>query len=148
MQLTHSFSRCLTQFGFRCCSSLVRLDHFVLTVADINKSIEFYSKHLGMKHVSFGDPSNLRHALQFSDMKINLHQAGKEFEPKAKLPTAGSADLCFIINENISKVQKELESANIDIEEGPVARTGAMGKITSIYIRDPDLNLIELSNYD
>ena len=133
-------------FGFSTIS--VRLDHFVLTVADINKSIEFYSKYLGMKHVLFGPANKQRHALEFSDMKINLHQAGKEFEPKAKHPTPGSADLCFIINENIHDVKKQLERNKISIEEGPVSRTGATGKIVSIYIRDPDFNLIELSNYE
>ena len=131
-----------------CNSTLVRLDHFVLTVADIKRSIHFYTEFLGMKHVSFGEPNNPRHALKFGDIKINLHQSGKEFEPKALYPTPGSADLCFIINQKLSHVQNQFEIMDIPIEEGPVARTGASGKITSIYVRDPDFNLIELSNYD
>jgi catechol 2,3-dioxygenase-like lactoylglutathione lyase family enzyme len=120
------------------------IDHIVLTVADIDKTIEFYSTILGFKVQTFG---NNRKALTFGNQKINLHQKGKEFEPKAENPTSGSADLCFISETNIDEVLEELKLKNIEIIEGIVERTGALGKIKSVYFRDPDLNLIEVSNY-
>jgi catechol 2,3-dioxygenase-like lactoylglutathione lyase family enzyme len=120
------------------------LDHLVLTVADIDKTIEFYTRILGFKLVVFGDN---RKALIFGNQKINLHQKGKEFEPKAEYPTSGSADLCFIAETDIHDVLEELKLKNIEIIEGIVERTGALGKIKSVYFRDPDLNLIEVSNY-
>lgn len=120
------------------------LDHLVLTVADIDKTIGFYTRILGFKLVVFGDN---RKALIFGNQKINLHQKGKEFEPKAEYPTSGSADLCFIAETNIHDVLEELKLKNIEIIEGIVERTGALGKIKSVYFRDPDLNLIEVSNY-
>ncbi|MCS3870115.1 catechol 2,3-dioxygenase-like lactoylglutathione lyase family enzyme [Chryseobacterium ginsenosidimutans] len=120
------------------------IDHIVLTVADIDKTIEFYSNILGFEVVTFGDS---RKALTFGNQKINLHQKGKEFEPKAHQPTCGSADLCFISKTDIHEVLEELKQKNIEIIEGIVDRTGALGKIKSVYFRDPDLNLIEVSNY-
>lgn len=120
------------------------IDHIVLTVIDIDKSLEFYTNILGFEIVTFGDN---RKALTFGNQKINLHQKEKEFEPKAKHPTSGSADLCFIAETNIHEVLEELKQKNIEIIEGIVERTGALGKIKSVYFRDPDLNLIEISNY-
>ena len=121
-----------------------RLDHLVLTVADIAKTCEFYEKVLGMETVTFGAG---RKALSFGQQKINLHQAGKEFEPKAVRPTPGSGDLCFITSTPVAAVIVHLKTAGVAIEEGPVARTGATGPIQSVYFRDPDGNLIEVSNY-
>ena len=121
-----------------------RLDHLVLTVADIGATVGFYTQVLGMKAVGFGRG---RTALTFGTSKINLHEAGREFEPKALRPTPGSADVCLVVDDDIGEVITELAAAGIAIEEGPVARTGATGPIVSCYIRDPDQNLIELSNY-
>ncbi|MCY1432615.1 Virulence protein [compost metagenome] len=119
------------------------LDHLVLTVADIENTCNFYQTVLGFEVITFkGD----RKALKFGHQKINLHQLGKEFEPKALHPTSGSADLCFISDTPISEVVGHLNQLNIQIEEGPVERTGAMHPILSVYIRDPDQNLIEISN--
>ena len=120
------------------------IDHLVLTVKDITASCNFYSKVMNMDIVEFG---NGRKALKCGDQKINLHQKGKEFDPKAYTPTPGSADICFISTTNISEIVKELTAKNIEIIKGPVERVGAKGKILSIYFRDPDLNLIEVSNY-
>ncbi len=122
-----------------------RLDHLVLTVRDIAASCDFYSRVLGMEVVTFG---NGRKALAFGGQKINLHEAGKEFEPKASRPTPGSADLCFITREPLTSVMAHLDSHNITIIDGPVPRTGATGAIISVYLRDPDGNLIEISNYN
>jgi len=121
-----------------------RLDHFVLTVADIDATVAFYTSQLGMQAVTFGDG---RTALAFGSSKINLHEVGKEFEPKAVRPTPGSADICLVVDEPVADVMAQLTSAGIPIEEGPVERTGAIGPILSCYLRDPDGNLIELSNY-
>lgn len=119
------------------------LDHLVLTVVDIENTCNFYQTVLGFEVITFkGD----RKALKFGHQKINLHQLGKEFEPKALQPTPGSADLCFISDTPISEVVGHLNQLNIQIEEGPVERTGAMHPILSVYIRDPDQNLIEISN--
>lgn len=119
------------------------LDHLVLTVADIENTCNFYQTVLGFEVITFkGD----RKALKFGHQKINLHQLGNEFEPKALHPTSGSADLCFISDTPISEVVGHLNQLNIQIEEGPVERTGAMHPILSVYIRDPDQNLIEISN--
>jgi catechol 2,3-dioxygenase-like lactoylglutathione lyase family enzyme len=120
------------------------LDHLVLTVADIKISCQFYQSALNFEVITFGEN---RKALQFGHQKINLHQAGKEFEPKALRPTAGSADLCFIAETSLKDVIAHLHTLNIEIVEGPIERTGATGKILSIYLRDPDQNLIEISNY-
>ena len=121
-----------------------RLDHLVLTVKDIDKTVTFYTEVLGMKKEIFKES---RVALKYGNQKINLHQLGNEFEPKAKNVKEGSADLCFIIDTPILQAKKYIESLNIKIEEGIVNRTGATGEIQSIYLRDPDMNLIELSNY-
>ncbi|WP_326983807.1 VOC family protein [Chryseobacterium sp. MYb264] len=120
------------------------IDHLVLTVANIDKTVEFYTSILGFEVVIFGEN---RKALTFGNQKINLHQKGKEFEPKAEHPTTGSADVCFIVKTDIHEVLEELKQKNIEIIEGIVERTGALGKIQSVYFRDPDLNLIEVSNY-
>lgn len=124
--------------------TLQKLDHLVLTVADIDRTCAFYHQVLGCEIMTFGAG---RKALKVGEQKFNLHQAGHEFEPKATTPLAGSADLCLITEEPIDKVEKELCKAGIEIEEGPVTRTGANGAILSVYIRDPDGNLLELSNY-
>ena len=109
------------------------VDHLVLTVRDLEATVAFYER-LGMRHVLFdGD----RHALAFGSQKLNLDVAGLEFEPKAARPTPGSADLCFLVD--------ELDAAGLDVIEGPVERTGAIGTIRSVYLRDPDGNLVELS---
>jgi len=121
-----------------------RLDHLVLTVASIDATAEFYTRVLGMGVVTFGAG---RTALTFGTSKTNLHEAGKEVEPKARRPTPGSADICLIVEDGITEVMAELAAAGVDTEEGPVPRTGATGPITSCYLRDPDGNLIELSNY-
>lgn len=120
------------------------LDHLVLTVADIEISCQFYQSALNFEVITFGEN---RKALQFGHQKINLHQVSKEFEPKALRPTAGSADLCFIAETPLEEVIKHLQQLNIKIVEGPIQRTGAVGKIVSVYLRDPDQNLIEISNY-
>ncbi len=121
-----------------------RLDHIVLTVASLDATCAFYSAVLGMEVSEFGAG---RKALLFGHQKINLHQAGAEFEPKAKSPTPGSADLCFIAETSLQDVVAHLKGLGIGIEEGPVERTGATGPLESIYLRDPDQNLIEISNY-
>lgn len=119
------------------------LDHLVLTVKNIDATAAFYSEVLGMEPVSFGDG---RKALSFGTMKINLHQQGREFEPKSDVPTPGSADLCFITSVPVQEVIGHLSACNVPIIEGPVQRTGATGPILSVYFRDPDRNLIEVSN--
>jgi catechol 2,3-dioxygenase-like lactoylglutathione lyase family enzyme len=121
-----------------------RLDHIVLTVKDLDATCAFYSKVLGMEVVTFADN---RTALKFSRQKINLHKAGREFEPKALHPTAGSADVCFIATTPLQEVVEHLGACGVEIIEGPVRKTGAVGPIESVYIRDPDMNLIEISNY-
>ena len=120
------------------------LDHLVLTVRDIGATCAFYERFLGMRAETFGDG---RTALHFGEQKINLHQAGAEFEPKAAQPTPGSADLCFITDSPIETVAGDIEAAGIEIIDGPVERTGARGRMLSVYFRDPDDNLIEVSRY-
>ncbi len=120
-----------------------RIDHLVLTVRDIDTMCSFYARVLGMEVVPFGGN---RKSLSFGTQKINLHQCAKEFEPKAHNPTPGSADLCFITAVPIAEVISHLQSCGVPIFEGPVERTGARGPIVSVYFRDPDLNLIEVSN--
>lgn len=121
-----------------------RIDHMVLTVADIEATCRFYAAACGMIVETFGAG---RTALRFGQQKINLHQAGKEFEPKARRPTRGSADFCLITLIPLEDVVRHLGSLGIAIEEGIVDRTGATGPIKSVYIRDPDENLVEISNY-
>lgn len=120
------------------------LDHLVLTVKSIDETVRFYTGVLGMEKETFGGG---RVALKYGVQKINLHQQGNEFEPKANLPTPGSADLCFITNLPILEALEFVKNRGIDIIEGIVSRTGATGPIQSFYFRDPDKNLIEVSSY-
>lgn len=120
------------------------IDHIVFTVSDIDKTIAFYSTVLGMEMETF---ANNRKALKFGKQKINLHEKGKEFEPKANLPTVGAMDICLITNTDLEIVIETLTSHGVEILEGIVLRTGAVGEIQSIYFRDPDNNLIEVSRY-
>jgi catechol 2,3-dioxygenase-like lactoylglutathione lyase family enzyme len=122
---------------------MVKLDHLVLTVKSVEKTISFYTKVLGMHKEEFGDG---RVSLKFGDQKINLHEFGNEFEPKAINPTPGSADLCFLTQTPIDNAIELLKKLKVKIICGPIERTGANGPILSIYFRDPDNNLIELSN--
>jgi catechol 2,3-dioxygenase-like lactoylglutathione lyase family enzyme len=119
------------------------LDHLVLTVASLERTCAFYAEVLGMTVETFGAG---RKALRFGDQKINLHRAGYEFEPKAKRPTPGSADLCFIAKTPLAEVVAHLGRSGVAIELGPVEREGAAGPLLSVYIRDPDENLIEIAN--
>lgn len=121
------------------------IDHFVLTVASIEETCSFYEKTLGMKIEVFGEG---RKALTFGNQKINLHEVGKEFEPKANRPTSGAGDFCLITETPLDEVMVHLKNCSVKIEGGPVPRTGAKGPITSVYFRDPDKNLIEVSIYD
>ena len=121
-----------------------RLDHLVLTVKNIEATCEFYAATLGMEVITFGEN---RKALLFGSQKINLHETGKEFEPKAYQPTHGSADLCFITSVPLGNALEHLQQHGVKIITGPVKRTGALGQMESVYFRDPDLNLIEVSNY-
>ena len=123
------------------------LDHLVLTTFDEQACIDFYTRVLGMTLESFvGDtPPVTRKAFRFGNQKINLHVRGKEFDPKAHLPVPGALDLCFISSIPLDQVLNQLKAQNWPIEQGPVMRTGATQKIRSVYVRDPDLNLIELS---
>ena len=124
------------------------LDHLVLTVTSIPATIDFYTNIMGMKHTSFSPPQSPeapRHALTFGAQKINLHQSGKEFEPKAGNVMPGSSDLCFLTEEPVDDVVKKLRDRRLEILEGGevVKRTGARGQLRSVYVRDPDQNLIE-----
>ena len=118
------------------------LDHLVLTVRDPDATVRFYVEGLGMELREFGEG---RKALHFGSQKINLHLAGREFEPKAARPTPGSADLCFLTERPLAEISERLVSLGCPVLEGPVARTGASGPLLSIYIRDPDGNLIEIA---
>ncbi|MFV2032549.1 MAG: VOC family protein [Gammaproteobacteria bacterium] len=120
------------------------IDHLVLTVKDIDSSVEFYQTVLGMRKETFGEN---RVALCFARQKINLHEYGREFEPKAHTSKPGSQDLCFITDTPVIEAMQQVRDHGISIIEGPVKRTGANGPIESFYFRDPDLNLIEVSNY-
>lgn len=122
-----------------------RLDHLVLTVADLEATVGFYTRVMGMTVRAFGAG---RLALRFGDrQQINLHEAGHEFEPKARRPTPGSADLCFIAEQPLAEWLDHLVGLDVALVEGPVARTGALGPMTSVYFRDPDGNLIEVASY-
>jgi len=121
-----------------------RLDHFVLTVRDIDVTIGFYQMVLGMEPVTFGAG---RKALTYGQSKINLHYANAPIAPHASHPVPGSSDLCFITPDSIVSVMDHLRKCGVPIEDGPVPRTGALGPITSVYLRDPDGNLIEISTY-
>jgi len=120
------------------------IDHVVFTVKDINASCEFYSKVLGMEVVTFGES---RKALAFGSQKINLQQLGRESTLIAEKPTPGSADICFVTSVPVSEVIAHLNSSGVRLVGGPVERNGARGMMTSVYFRDPDLNLVEVSNY-
>ncbi len=120
-----------------------RIDHFVLTVADVPATCDFYRKVLGMEVLTFGDG---RKALGFGEQKINLHQKGHEFEPKAAWPTAGSGDFCLTTATSLAQVVVDLAAVGVAVELGPVERTGARAKLRSVYFRDPDGNLVEVSN--
>lgn len=121
----------------------LRVDHWVLTVTDLERTCWFYTQALGMEEIRFGAD---RRALRFGTQKINLHQVGQEFKPKAQHPTPGSADLCFLTGTPVMEVERQLRDLGIPLEAGPVPRTGTQGPILSIYIRDPDGNLIEIAN--
>ena len=127
--------------------SLSSLDHLVLTVADPEATVRFYRDILGMEAVTFQPADGTtRTALRFGAQKINLHRAGAEFEPKAARPAPGTADLCFLSETPLEEWIRHLGGRGVEVEEGPVPRSGATGPILSIYLRDPDGNLIELSN--
>ena len=121
-----------------------RIDHVVLTACNLDRTCEFYRSVLGFEVVTFASG---RRGLSFGQQKLNLHLFGKEFEPKAQHPTPGSLDLCFITSTPLNEVQRELSQKGIAIEVGPVEKVGATGTLLSIYIRDPDYNLIEIANY-
>ena len=124
------------------------VDHIVLTTRDKIACIRFYTEILGMKLVTFKTPTEERLAFAFGEQKINLHEWGKEFSPRAHVAVPGSLDLCFIASVPLDDVIKKLAKAKVPIVEGPVKKTGAVGPIRSVYVRDPDLNLIEISVYE
>lgn len=121
------------------------IDHIVLTTRDKEACIRFYTEALGMELLSFRTPSEERLALKFGNQKINLHEWGREFDPKAHVPVPGALDLCFIASTSLDDVMRRLQAAGVKIIEGPVMKTGATSRIRSVYVRDPDLNLIEIS---
>jgi len=125
-----------------------RVDHIVLTTRDKDACIRFYTEVLGMKLEKFKTPTEERLALKFGAQKINLHEWGREFTPRAHVAVPGSLDLCFIAGVSLEQVVEKLNAAKIKIIEGPVAKTGAKGPIRSVYVRDPDLNLVEISVYN
>ena len=124
------------------------IDHVVITVSDINKSIDFYSNILGMELQEFSSSTDnvKRKSLKFGKQKINLHEASKPFKPHAHNPLPGTMDICFLSKKNVNDWIKIFDKFDIKIEDGPVIKTGANGPIKSIYVRDPDKNLIEISN--
>jgi len=127
---------------------ITRIDHIVLTAKDVDATVAFYTRVLGMTAEQFQPADgSTRWALSFGGNKINLHQAGVEFKPNAQAATVGSQDICFISDEPLEVWQRHFSECGVTVEEGPIARTGAVGKIMSLYIRDPDGNLIEVSNY-
>jgi len=122
-----------------------RIDHIVITAHDVERTIAFYTRVLGMEAITFAGG---RRGLAFGRQKINLHQSGREYEPKALKPTPGSIDLCFITEGSLDEVAAHLKACDVKIAEGPVQKTGALGPMQSIYFRDPDGNLIEVSKYE
>ena len=124
------------------------IDHIVLTTRDLAGCIAFYRDVLGMKLEEFKTPNEKRLALKFGEQKINLHEWGKEFEPRAHVAAPGTLDLCFIAAISLQDVIARLKKEKIGILEGPVVKTGALGRMQSVYVRDPDLNLVEISVYD
>ena len=121
-----------------------RIDHVVLTCFDVERTLDFYARVLGMEPVTFAGG---RRGLAFGRQKLNLHQAGREYEPKALKPAPGAIDLCLIASTPLEQVAAHLEASGVAIIEGPVEKTGATGAILSVYFRDPDGNLVEVSNY-
>ena len=121
-----------------------RIDHLVLTVHDLERTIDFYSRVLGMEPVTFAGG---RRALSFGRQKLNLHQSGREYEPRALKPAPGAIDLCLITDTPVEQVLEHLRAQGVHIVQGPVDKTGATGPIRSVYFRDPDGNLVEVSNY-
>ena len=121
------------------------VDHIVLTTRDLPSCLRFYSEILGMKHETFQTPTETRIALKFGNQKINVHEWGREFTPRAHVAAPGTLDLCFIASVPLEKVMEKLRQENVKIIEGPVMKTGATAKIRSVYVRDPDLNLVEIS---
>jgi catechol 2,3-dioxygenase-like lactoylglutathione lyase family enzyme len=121
------------------------IDHIVLTTRDKEASIRFYTEVLGMKLERFRTPTEERLALKFGSQKINLHEWGREFEPRAHVAVPGSLDLCFIAAVPLERVIARLNELNVKIIDGPVPKTGAVTKLRSVYVRDPDLNLVEIS---
>jgi catechol 2,3-dioxygenase-like lactoylglutathione lyase family enzyme len=121
------------------------IDHIVLTTRDKQACIRFYTEVLGMQMSAFRTPTEERFAFKFGSQKINVHEWGKEFSPRAHVAAPGTLDLCFIASMPLEEVIEKLTSSKIQILEGPVAKTGATGPIRSVYVRDPDLNLVEIS---
>lgn len=121
------------------------IDHIVLTTRDRAGCVRFYTEVLGMRLVSFRTPNEERYAFAFGNQKINVHEWGREFEPRAHVAAPGTLDLCFIASVPLEEVMRRLEAAGVPILEGPVIKTGATSKIRSVYVRDPDLNLVEIS---
>jgi catechol 2,3-dioxygenase-like lactoylglutathione lyase family enzyme len=121
------------------------IDHIVLTTRDLAGCIRFYAEVLGMTLESFKTPTETRQALKFGNQKINLHEWGKEFTPRAHVAAPGTLDLCFIASVPLDEVIARLKDSNVPILEGPAMKTGATGRIRSVYVRDPDLNLVEIS---
>jgi catechol 2,3-dioxygenase-like lactoylglutathione lyase family enzyme len=122
-----------------------RIDHVVLTTRDLPGCIRFYTEVLGMALERFATPAGERLALKFGRQKINLHEWGREFTPRAHVAAPGTLDLCFIAAQPLEEVMRRLEAAGVSVLEGPVMRTGATSAIRSVYVRDPDLNLVEIS---
>src|ERR1043165_2053565 len=123
------------------------IDHIVLTTRDLQGCLRFYTEVLGMKLEEFRTPTEKRLALKFGNQKTNVHQSGKEFPPRPHVAAPGTLDLCFIASVPLDEVIQELKAAKIPILEGPVKKTGAKGPMMSVYVRDPDLNLVEISVY-
>jgi len=121
------------------------IDHVVLTTRDLPACLRFYAEVLGMKHETFQTPKETRIALKFGNQKINVHEWGREFTPRAHVAAPGTLDLCFISSVPLEKVIEKLQQSNVAILEGPVMKTGAVSKLRSVYVRDPDLNLVEIS---
>lgn len=123
---------------------ILRIDHLVLTVRDIARTIDFYTRVLGMEEVAFGEG---RKALRFGEQKINLHAADRPVDPNVRHATPGSADFCLVVGGDIEEVTSEVRSAGVPVVLGPVMRTGALGPMRSIYFYDPDENLVEVASY-
>jgi catechol 2,3-dioxygenase-like lactoylglutathione lyase family enzyme len=121
------------------------IDHVVLTTRDLPACLRFYAEILGMTQEKFQTPTETRIALKFGNQKINVHEWGREFTPRAHVAAPGTLDLCFISSVSLEKVIEKLQQENVNIIEGPVMKTGAVSKLRSVYVRDPDLNLVEIS---